>query len=71
MHIAHIAATPLLVLVTVCSFPGHREFLAGSNEIAIDLSDPRIMVAFAFIIGAAPAFVELSGHRQTFYGKLK
>lgn len=56
MHIAHIAATPLLVLVTVLllSLVTMKFTLAGSNELTIDLSDPRIMVAFAFIIGTSP-----------------
>ena len=56
MHIAHIAATPFLVLVTVLllSLVTLKFTLAGSNEVTIDLSDPRIMVAFAFIIGTSP-----------------
>ena len=56
MHIAHIVATPLLVLVTVLllSQVTLKITLANSNEIAIDLSVPAIMVAFAFIIGTSP-----------------
>lgn len=56
MHIAHIATTPLLVLVVVLLFSlvTLNFTLTGDNEITIDLSDPRIMVAFAFIIGTSP-----------------
>jgi len=56
MHIAHIVATPLLVLVTVLllSQVTLKITLANNNEIAIDLSVPAIMVAFAFIIGTSP-----------------
>jgi len=56
MHIAHLVATPLLVLVTVLllSQVTLTFALANTNEIAIDLSNPTIMVAFAFIIGTSP-----------------
>ncbi len=56
MHIAHIVATPLLVLVTVLLLSQvSLEFtLANSNKITIDLSVPTIMIAFAFIIGTSP-----------------
>jgi hypothetical protein len=56
MHIAHIATTPLLVLITVLllSLVTMKFTLANSNEITVDLSDARIMVAFAFIIGTSP-----------------
>ena len=56
MHIAHIVATPLLVLVAVLllSQVTLKFTLANSNEVAIDLSVPTIMVAFAFIIGTSP-----------------
>lgn len=56
MHIAHIVATPLLVLVTVLllSQVTLTFTLANSNEVAIDLSEPALMVAFAFIIGTSP-----------------
>lgn len=71
MHIAHIAATPLLVLVTVfvLSLVTLNITLAGDNEITIDLSEPNLMVAFAFIIGANPwplwRFIENAGKRFT------
>jgi hypothetical protein len=56
MHIAHIVATPILVLVTVLllSQVTMTFTLANSNEVSIDLSVPTIMVAFAFIIGTSP-----------------
>ena len=56
MHIAHIVATPLLVLVTVLllSQVTLKFTLANSNEITIDLSVPALMIAFAFIIGTSP-----------------
>ena len=56
MHIAHIVATPLLVLVTVLllSQVTLTFSLANSNDVAIDLSEPALMVAFAFIIGTSP-----------------
>jgi len=56
MHLAHIVATPILVLVTVLLLSQVTlEFtLANSNAVTIDLSVPTIMVAFAFIIGTSP-----------------
>jgi len=56
MHVAHIVATPLLVLVTVLllSQVTLTFTLANSNEVTIDLSEPALMVAFAFIIGTSP-----------------
>jgi hypothetical protein len=56
MHVAHLVATPLLVLVAVLllSQVTLKFTLASSNEVAIDLSVPTIMVAFAFIIGTSP-----------------
>ena len=56
MHIAHIVATPLLVLITVLllSQVTLKFTLANSNEVTIDLSLPSLMVAFAFIIGTSP-----------------
>ena len=71
MHVSHIAATPLLVLVSVLilSLITLNVTLAGGNEITIDLSDPTIMVAFAFIIGTSPwplwRFIENSAKRFT------
>ena len=71
MHISHIVATPLLVLVSVLilSLVTLNVTLAGGNQITIDLSDPSIMVAFAFIIGTSPwplwRFIEDSAKRFT------
>jgi hypothetical protein len=56
MHIAHIIATPILVLVIVLllSEVSFSFTLANNNEISIDLSVPALMVAFSFIIGTSP-----------------
>jgi hypothetical protein len=56
MHIAHIVATPLLVLVTILLLSQITLTfkLANSNEVSIDLSKPSITIAFAFIIGTSP-----------------
>ena len=55
MHVAHIVASPFLVLVTVLllSQVTLTFTLGNSNEVAIDLSEPTLMVAFAFIIGTS------------------
>jgi len=56
MHIAHLVATPVLVLITVLllSQVTMTFSLANSNQVTVDLSAPGIMVAFAFIIGTSP-----------------
>ena len=56
MHLAHIVATPVLVLITVLllSQVSMTFTLANSNKVTIDLSVPTIMIAFAFIIGTSP-----------------
>jgi len=56
MHLAHIVATPVLVLITVLllSQVSMTFTLANSNNVTIDLSVPTIMIAFAFIIGTSP-----------------
>lgn len=56
MHLAHIVATPVLVLITVLllSQVSMTFTLANSNQVTIDLSVPTIMIAFAFIIGTSP-----------------
>jgi hypothetical protein len=56
MHIAHLVATPVLVLITVLllSQVSMTFTLANSNQVTIDLSVPTIMIAFAFIIGTSP-----------------
>lgn len=71
MHIAHLVTTPLLVLVAVLilSLVTLQITLTSGNEMTIDLSDPNIMVAFAFIIGTSPwplwRFIENAGKRFT------
>jgi hypothetical protein len=71
MHFAHIVATPFLVLVAVLilSLVNLQITLADGNKMILDLSDPNIMVAFAFIIGTSPwplwRFVENAGKRFT------
>jgi hypothetical protein len=56
MHVANIATAPLLVLVTVflLSLFTLQVTLAGSNEVTIDLSDPRLLVAVSFLLGSQP-----------------
>lgn len=56
MHVAHIIATPVMVLVVVflLSLVSLKITLAGGNELALDLSDPRVMVAFSFLLGTIP-----------------
>lgn len=56
MHIANIATAPLLVLVSVflLSLLTLEFTLAGSNEVKLDLSDPRLLVAVSFLLGSRP-----------------
>jgi hypothetical protein len=56
MHLSHIFTTPILVLVVVLllSQVDLSFTLADNNTVALSLSEPAIMVAFAFIIGSAP-----------------
>lgn len=56
MHLAHLFATPLLVLVVtiLLSIATFNITLSGGSELNIDLSDPNTMVVFAFIIGTSP-----------------
>lgn len=56
MHIGHIIATPILVLVIVLllSEVSFSFTLAQNNEVIIDLSVPALLVAFSFIIGTSP-----------------
>ena len=74
MHVAHLVATPLLVLVTVLllSLVTFQITLANSNELTLDLSDPAILIAFSFLIGTVPwplwNFIEDTGKR--FAGRL-
>lgn len=56
MHISHIISVPLLTLVVVflLSLVTLSLTLAGNNEVKLDLSDPRILVAVSFILGSRP-----------------
>ena len=69
MHVAHIVVTPLLALVAVLllSLVALSVTLAGSNELTLDLSDPRILVAVSFVLGTIPwplwSFIENTGKR--------
>lgn len=71
MHIGHIVTTPLLVLIAVVllSLVTFTFTLANSNEVTLDLSDPRILIAVSFLLGTSPwplwNFVEDAGKRLT------
>jgi hypothetical protein len=56
MHVAHVIATPVMVLVVVflLSLVTLKLTLAGGNELALDLSDPRVMVGVSFLLGTIP-----------------
>ena len=68
MHIAHLAATPLLVLVAVLllSLASVKISVAGS-DMTLDLSNPTAMVVAAFILGTVSwplwNFIEKTGRR--------
>jgi len=56
MHISHIVSVPLLavVVVFILSMVTLNVTLAGSNEVTLDLGDPRVLVALSFILGSRP-----------------
>ena len=56
MHISHIVSVPLLavVVVFILSLVTMNVTLAGSNEVTLDLGDPRVLVALSFILGSRP-----------------
>lgn len=56
MHAAHIITTPLLVLVAVLllSLVTLNITPVSGNQLTLDLSDPRILVAFSFLLGSSP-----------------
>jgi hypothetical protein len=56
MHVAHLVATPIMVLVLVflLSLVSLSITLASGNALTLDLSDPRVMVAFSFLMGTIP-----------------
>lgn len=71
MHIAHIVTAPLLVLVAVVilSLATLTLTLANDNQVSLDLSDPNIMIAIAFLLGTSPwplwRFIEDTAKRVT------
>jgi hypothetical protein len=75
MHIAHIITTPLLVLVAVLllSLATLSITLASTNQLTLDLSDPRILVAVSFLLGTSPwplwGFIEDTAKRVTGRGE--
>jgi len=75
MHIGHIITTPLLVLVAVLllSLATLSITLASGNQLSLDLSDPRIMVAVSFLLGTSPwplwNFIENTAKRVTGRGE--
>lgn len=75
MHIGHIITTPLLVLVAVLllSLATLSITLASGNQLTLDLSDPRILVAVSFLLGTSPwplwDFVEDTAKRVTGRGE--
>ena len=75
MHIGHIITTPLLVLVAVLllSLATLSITLASGNQLTLDLSDPRILVAVSFLLGTSPwplwNFIEDTAKRVTGRGE--
>jgi hypothetical protein len=74
MHLAHIFTTPLLVLVVVLllSLATLSVTLASGNQLTLDLSDPRILIAVSFLLASSPwqvwGFIQDTAERIT--GKL-
>ena len=56
MHIAHLVATPLLVLVAVIllSLATLKITLSGGSEVTLDLSQLPILIAVSFLLGSSP-----------------
>lgn len=56
MHLAHLIATPILVLIAVIvlSLATIDVTLANNSNLTLDLADPEIMVAVAFLLGTSP-----------------
>ena len=71
MHISHIVSVPLLavVVVFILSLVTLNVALAGSNEVTLDLNDPRILVALSFMLGSRPwamrEFLQRTAERVT------
>lgn len=56
MHIAQLVTVPLLavVFVLILSLATLQVNLTEGNQLDLDLSDPRLLVAVAFLIGSRP-----------------
>lgn len=56
MHVSHLISVPLLsvVIVFLLSLVTLSLTLTSNNEITLDLSDPRVLVAVSFILGSRP-----------------
>lgn len=57
MHNAQLITTPVLVLVSVFILSLAKldlELAGASNKLTLDLSDPNLMIAVAFLLGVAP-----------------
>ena len=57
MHNAQLITTPVLVLVSVFILSLAKidlELAGASNILSIDLSEPNLMIAVAFLLGVAP-----------------
>ena len=57
VHLAHLIATPVLVLVSVFILSLatiNLELASTSNKLSLDLSDANIMIAVAFLLGVSP-----------------
>ena len=57
MHNAQLITTPVLVLVSVFILSLAKidlELAGASNKLSIDLSEPNLMIAVAFLMGVAP-----------------
>jgi hypothetical protein len=75
LHVSQIVAVPVLALVFVLLLSLVKlEFsLTPENSITLDLSDPRVMAAFAFIISARPwgLWDFIQEKASTFMGQVK
>lgn len=56
MHISHLVATPLMVLVAVLilSLASLKLTLTGGTEVTLDLSLLPILIAVSFLLGTSP-----------------
>jgi flagellar biosynthesis protein FliQ len=68
MHVSHLLSVPLLALVVVFLISQVKLTVQiDESEVALDVSDPRLLVALSFIIAARPwamlNFVREAGSR--------